>query len=68
MSRLAKALYRQGLAHIALHDEDRAEESLRSAYALAKDDAVIAAELERLKQRKKAKVAKEKAAYKKMFN
>ncbi|VDB96525.1 unnamed protein product [Peniophora sp. CBMAI 1063] len=63
----AKAFYRQGLALIAQKDEERAEVVLNDALKYAKDDKAIAAELERLRQRKKAKIAKEKAAYKKMF-
>ena len=64
----AKALYRQGLALIAQKDEEQAEIVLNDALKYAKEDKAISSELERLRQRKKAKIAKEKAAYKKMFN
>jgi peptidyl-prolyl isomerase D len=65
---LAKALYRQGLAQVMLNDYDEAEKVILEAHSLAKDDKAIAAELERLRQRKKAQRDKEKAAYKKMFD
>ncbi|KAI0030478.1 40 kDa cyclophilin [Vararia minispora EC-137] len=64
----AKAFYRSGLAHVALNEGDEAEETLRQALALAPEDKAISGELERVRQRKRAKIAKEKAAYKKMFN
>ena len=53
---------------IAQKDEEQAEVVLNDALKYAKEDKAISAELERLRQRKKAKIAKEKAAYKKMFN
>lgn len=64
----AKALYRQGLAHVTLKEFDEAEKAILEAHSLAKDDKAIAAELERLRQRKKAQRDKEKAAYKKIFD
>jgi peptidyl-prolyl isomerase D len=64
----AKALYRQGLAQVALKEYEEAEKVLVESLSLAKDDKAIAAELERLRQRKKAQRDKEKAAFKKMFN
>ncbi|THH19555.1 hypothetical protein EW146_g1631 [Bondarzewia mesenterica] len=63
----AKALYRRGIALGILKEDDEAETVLTEASALAKDDAAIAAELERVRQRKKEKKNKEKKAYKKMF-
>ena len=63
----AKALYRQGLAHVALKEDEEAEKVILEAHSLAKDDKAIATELESIRQRKKAHRDKEKAAYKKMF-
>ena len=40
---------------------------LSDALKYAKEDKAISGELDRIRQRKKAKIAKEKAAYKKMF-
>ena len=61
-------MYRQGLAHVTLKEFDEAEKAILEAHSLAKDDKAIAAELERLRQRKKAQRDKEKAAYKKIFD
>jgi peptidyl-prolyl isomerase D len=63
----AKALYRQGLAQVTLKEYEEAEKVFLEAISLAKDDKAIAAELEHLRQRKKAQRDKEKAAYKKIF-
>jgi peptidyl-prolyl isomerase D len=63
----AKALYRQGLAQVTLKEDEEAERAFLEALSLAKEDKAIAAELERLRQRKKAQREKEKAAYKKFF-
>ncbi|EIM87190.1 uncharacterized protein STEHIDRAFT_78051 [Stereum hirsutum FP-91666 SS1] len=63
----AKALYRKGLAHIAIKEDDEAEFVLVEASTLAKDDKAIAAELARVQRRKKEKRDKEKKAFKKMF-
>jgi peptidyl-prolyl isomerase D len=63
----AKALYRQGLAQVTLKEDEAAEEAFLEALSLAKEDKAIAAELERLRQRKKSQREKEKAAYKKFF-
>jgi peptidyl-prolyl isomerase D len=63
----AKALYRQGLAKVTLKEEEEAEKVMIEAHSLAKDDKAIAAELESIRQRKKAQRDKERAAYKKMF-
>jgi len=63
----AKALYRQGLAQVTLKEDEEAEKALLEAQSLAKDDKAIANELDRLRQRKKAKRDKERAAFKKMF-
>ena len=63
----AKALYRQGLAQVILKEDGEAEKVIMEAHSLAKDDKAIAAELESIRQRKKAQRDKEKAAYRKMF-
>jgi len=63
----AKALYRKGLAQVALNNDEEAEKSFTEALTHAKDDKAITTELDRVRQRKKAKLAKEKAAYKKLF-
>ncbi|KAI0280360.1 peptidyl-prolyl cis-trans isomerase [Russula aff. rugulosa BPL654] len=63
----AKALYRQGLAQVVLKEDEEAEKVILEALSLAKDDKAIAAELERIRQRKKAQRDKEKAVYKKLF-
>lgn len=63
----AKALYRQGLAQVVLKEDEEAERVILEALSLAKDDKAIAAELERIRQRKKAQRDKEKAVYKKLF-
>jgi peptidyl-prolyl isomerase D len=63
----AKALFRQGLAQVTLKEDEEAERAFLEALLIAKEDKAIAAELERLRQRKKAQREKEKAAYKKLF-
>jgi peptidyl-prolyl isomerase D len=67
MAFVAKALYRQGLAQVTLKEDSEAEKALLEAQSLAKDDKAIANELDRLRQRKKAKRDKERASFKKMF-
>ncbi|KAM7186305.1 41 kDa peptidyl-prolyl cis-trans isomerase [Naviculisporaceae sp. PSN 640] len=63
----AKALYRKGYAHVRLKDEDAALESLEQAKALAPEDAAVNNELAAVKKAAAARLAKEKAAYKKFF-
>ncbi|KAI0783253.1 peptidyl-prolyl cis-trans isomerase Cpr7 [Abortiporus biennis] len=63
----AKALYRRGLAHGVLKEDDLAEQELVKAAALIKDDKAILAELEKVRGRRKEKRDKEKKAFKKMF-
>jgi len=60
-------LYRQGLAQVTLKEDEEAEKVFVEALSIAKDDKAISGELERLRQRKKAALEKEKAAYKRMF-
>ena len=64
---LAKALYRRALAHAYLKTEENAEKDLVEANHLVPEDAVIAAELNKIRQQRKEKREKEKKAYKKMF-
>ncbi|GJE93069.1 cyclophilin-like domain-containing protein [Phanerochaete sordida] len=63
----AKALYRRALAGGALKDDDGAEVDLVRAHELVPDDAAVAAELEKVRARKKEKREKEKKAFKKLF-
>ncbi|KAK3332428.1 40 kDa peptidyl-prolyl cis-trans isomerase [Cercophora scortea] len=63
----AKALYRKGFAQVRLKDEDAALESLEAAKKLAPEDAAILNELAAVKKANTARIAKEKAAYKKFF-
>ncbi|KAK1750802.1 41 kDa peptidyl-prolyl cis-trans isomerase [Echria macrotheca] len=63
----AKALYRRGFAQVRVKDEDAALKSLEEAKKLAPDDAAITAELTAVKKLASARIAKEKAAYKKFF-
>jgi peptidyl-prolyl isomerase D len=64
----AKALYRRGFALVRLKDDDTALESLEQAKKLAPEDAAINAELNTVKEAATARLAKEKAAYKKFFS
>ncbi len=64
----AKALYRRGFALVRLKDEDAALESLEQAKKLAPEDAAINAELAAVKKAAAARLAKEKATYKKFFS
>lgn len=63
----AKALYRRGFALVRLRDEDAAVEALTEASKLAPGDAAITKELAEVKKGMSARLAKEKAAYKKFF-
>lgn len=63
----AKALYRRGFALVRLRDEDAAVEALTEASKLAPGDAAITKELGEVKKGMAARLAKEKAAYKKFF-
>ncbi|GLB39716.1 putative peptidyl-prolyl cis-trans isomerase [Lyophyllum shimeji] len=64
----AKALYRRALARVMQKDEDDAEKDLVEASKLVPDDAAISTELAKVRQRKKEKRDKEKAAFKKLFS
>ncbi|KXX77879.1 41 kDa peptidyl-prolyl cis-trans isomerase [Madurella mycetomatis] len=64
----AKALYRRGFAQVRLKDEDSALQSLEEAKKLAPEDAAVASELTAVKKAAAARLAKEKAAYKKFFS
>ncbi|KAI0634595.1 peptidyl-prolyl cis-trans isomerase Cpr7 [Trametes polyzona] len=63
----AKALYREALAHVALKEDEEAEEALVKAHALVKDDKAIIGELEKVRGRLRGKREKEKAQFKKLF-
>lgn len=63
----AKAYYRLGFALVRLKDEDAAVQALTQASQLAPGDAAITKELNEVKKASAARVAKEKAAYKKFF-
>ncbi|KAA1474550.1 hypothetical protein DENSPDRAFT_841151 [Dentipellis sp. KUC8613] len=63
----AKALYRRALAQGILKEDDEAEKALVDALSYAKEDQAIAAELERVRARKREKRTKERAAFRKMF-
>ncbi|KAI0102756.1 cyclophilin-like domain-containing protein [Nemania sp. FL0031] len=62
-----KALYRRGLALIKLKDSDEAVKALQEAHNLIPADGAILKELNTVKAQQAARVAKEKAAYKKFF-
>jgi len=64
----AKALYRRGFALVRLKDEETALEALEQAKKLAPEDAAITAELAAVKKAAGARLAKEKATYKKFFS
>jgi len=64
----AKALFRRGLAHNQAKDEDGALADLQAALKLAPEDAAVKAELAAVKKTAAARLAKEKAAYKKFFD
>jgi peptidyl-prolyl isomerase D len=63
----AKALFRRGVAHIGLRDEESALKDLEAAHKLVPADASIKAELTRVRKKVSERAAKEKAAYKKFF-
>ncbi|KAI0417152.1 cyclophilin-like domain-containing protein [Xylaria grammica] len=63
-----KAHYRRGLALIKLKDEDEAVKALQEARRLVPGDAAVVKELDAVKKQAAARLAKEKAAYKKFFS
>jgi peptidyl-prolyl isomerase D len=64
----AKALYRRGLAYIALKQDDEAESDLVEADKILEGkDAVLRKELEKVRARRKEKRDKEKKAYRGLF-
>ncbi|KAI0430676.1 cyclophilin-like domain-containing protein [Xylaria sp. FL1042] len=67
-SEKGKAHYRRGLALIKLKDEDEAVQALQEARRLVPGDAAISRELDAVKKQAAARLAKEKAAYKKFFS
>lgn len=62
-----KALFRKGMALVNLKDEEAAVKAFEEAKKLVPGDAAISKELETVKKAAAAKLAKEKAAYKKFF-
>lgn len=62
-----KALYRRGMARAALGEASAAEDDFKKALELSPADAVIKTELARLAKKKEAELAKQRAAYSKMF-
>ncbi|ORY65390.1 cyclophilin type peptidyl-prolyl cis-trans isomerase/CLD [Pseudomassariella vexata] len=64
----AKALYRRGLALDKMKDEEGAVKALEEAKKLVPGDVAISKELDAVKKAAAARLAKEKAAYKKFFN
>lgn len=64
----AKALYRRGMAGVALRDEEKAVKDLEEAGRLAPGDAAISKELAAVKKAKKDREEKEKKAYAKFFS
>ncbi|KAI1501478.1 cyclophilin-like domain-containing protein [Biscogniauxia marginata] len=62
-----KALYRRGVALVKLKDEDSAIAALEEARKLVPGDVAISKELDTVKKQAAARLAKEKAAYKKFF-
>lgn len=62
-----KALYRRGVAHLNLRDEDSALEDLSEAYKLSPKDAGVVKEYTALKKKHDEKNKKLNAAYKKFF-
>ncbi|KAL7623403.1 cytochrome P450 monooxygenase 41 [Parahypoxylon ruwenzoriense] len=67
-SEKGKALYRRGVALIKLKDEESALGVLEQALKLVPGDAAITKELDIVKKQAAARLAKEKAAYKKFFS
>lgn len=63
----AKALYRRGFASVRTKDEEAALKDLEAAHKLVPEDGVVAHELQSVKAKAAARIAKEKAAYKKFF-
>lgn len=63
----AKALYRRGFAYVRARDEDAAIKDLEEAKRLAPEDKAVVSELTAVKKVAAARLAKEKAAYKKFF-
>ncbi|ROT41426.1 41 kDa peptidyl-prolyl cis-trans isomerase [Sodiomyces alkalinus F11] len=63
----AKALYRRGFAYVRLKDDETALSDLNAAHKLVPSDGAILNELNAVKKREDARIAKEKAAFKKFF-
>ena len=62
-----KALYRRGLAHALLNEDDEAEADLKEALKVSPEDKAVTLELQRLTKKKKDKEMKQRQAFSKMF-
>ena len=65
---LAKAHFRRALALYAMKRDDEAKADLSQALTYAPNDAGIAKEAAALEKRRQARLAKQRAAYSKMFS
>lgn len=63
----SKALYRRGVARGLVGEATAAEEDFRKALEETPGDKVIQAEMARLAKKKEAELARQRAAYAKMF-
>jgi peptidyl-prolyl isomerase D len=62
-----KALYRRGVARANLGEASAAEEDFKKALELSPNDAAVKSEMARLAKKKEAEIARQRAAYSKMF-
>jgi peptidyl-prolyl isomerase D len=62
-----KALYRRGLGRASLGEASAAEDDFKQALEIAPNDAVIKNEIAKLAKKKEAELAKQRAAFSKMF-
>lgn len=62
-----KLYYRRALAHIALNNDEDADDDLKAALKLSPQDAAVKAEQAKIAKRQKEKEKKQRAAYAKMF-
>ncbi|KAJ9118125.1 hypothetical protein QFC22_004027 [Naganishia vaughanmartiniae] len=62
-----KALYRRGMARANLGEASAAEEDFKKALELSPNDAAVKTEMARLAKKKEAEIARQRAAYSKMF-
>ncbi|KAJ9126235.1 hypothetical protein QFC24_001959 [Naganishia onofrii] len=62
-----KALYRRGVARANLGEASAAEDDFKKALELSPNDAAVKSEMARLAKKKEAEIARQRAAYSKMF-